>query len=135
LVSALLALSVSFANAASVAPQAGTVLVNPGGGYAQIYGATLVPPAAKVLVSPGSSAVLSYSETCSVVLTEGVWDVLPAAPCGDGAETVGQAAPVTDAPASGGGVNTSVLIVGGLVAGGAVAVGLALSGSDKPASN
>ncbi|MBI1650991.1 hypothetical protein [Hyphomicrobium sulfonivorans] len=152
---AVLSAGVTAASAASLYPEAGAVHVNFGNGYRPVGAPTVLLPGSKILVASEAKALLVYSTTCRVRLGSGVWDVLAKQPCGAESETLdfavrmNQGAPdvgnaedfpgvgTDGAPAAEGGIGTTTLVVGGLIAGGAVAAAIALSqggGSDKPAS-
>lgn len=124
--------------AASVAPQSGTVYVNAGAGFVPIEATTPLAPAAKVMVSPGGSALVTYSDTCAVRLSSGVWSLPAQAPCAAGVALLDfstrmnqEAPPVTEE-----GPGTTTLIVGGIVVAGVVTAAIVLSqdGNDKQAS-
>ena len=59
------------ANAATVYPEKGRVLVNDGHGFMRIDGETPVMPGAKVMANPDGSAVISYSADCVVHVNPG----------------------------------------------------------------
>ena len=114
--------------AATLAPQSGTVHVNIGSGFTEVQGDTVGPAATKVMVSPGGAALVTYSSDCSVRLASGVWTVPEHPPCKQGVAMIdftnrmNQETPPTDGADS----LTTTLVIGGLIVGGTVAGGLLL---------
>jgi len=140
ILSALFSLSLSglAAHATTLTPQGGTVHVNTGSGFVAVDGNTPVAGAAKVMVSPGGSALVTYSNTCSVRLASGVWTIQDQPPCEQGVamidftQRMNQETPPTEET----GPSTTTYVVGGVVAGAAVAGAIILSqdGKDEPSS-
>lgn len=70
------------ADAATVTPGTGQVLVNTGDGFEAVSGPTTVGPGDTVMVYPGGSATISYGGGCSVsVEPGGVVSVSERPPC------------------------------------------------------
>lgn len=124
-------------SAATLSPQSGSVYVNAGAGFVPVQAAEAVAPAAKIMISPGGSALVTYSSTCAVRLTSGVWSVQEQPPCEEGVALIDftgrmnqETPPTTEGP------GTTALIVGGVVVAGAVTAAIVLSqdDDDKPAS-
>lgn len=131
--SALVAASFT-AEAATLDAIQGGVLVNRGAGYEVATGPTELKPGDLVIANPDGSAQVSYTDGCSVPVQAGtVVGVEAQSPCATQANN--RPAPGPEAPASAG-LNTSTLVIGGLVVAGGVGAALALGGggSDKPAS-
>ena len=92
------------------------------------------------MVRPGGIAVITYAGNCSVRVGSGLWHVQPSAPCANGTQSIdftGRMNQQGDPEAEPGpGINPLYVVVGGVVVGGAIALGVILSQSDdkKPAS-
>ncbi len=59
----------------------GQVLVNSGAGYVASSGASYLTPGTRIMVSPNSTAVLKFSDGCSVPLKSGVVTIGSRSPC------------------------------------------------------
>lgn len=124
----------SAASAARVSNQGGAVLVNSGNGFVPISVDTELAPGGRVLVQPGGLASIVYAGNCTVRVGSGFWLVQQAAPCPDGATELdftgrmNQQGPPGDPP----GIND--LLIGGVVVGGTLGLGFAISQSLNPAS-
>src|ERR1700759_5124004 len=73
------------ANAATLSPGAGAVLVSKGEGFNRVTGDTAVSPGDQVMVRAGGRATITYASDCIVPVTPGLISIVQAkAPCTKG---------------------------------------------------
>lgn len=107
----------TIANAASVEPTQGQVLINRGDGYKGLSGPTSGQPGDTVMANAGGSAVITYEDGCKVTVDPGAVVAIEAkSPCD--------------------GVTTTTFAIGGAVLAGAVGGAILLfeNNDNKPAS-
>src|SRR5262249_14099751 len=139
------------ASAATVARQAGDVLLSKGDGFVPMPSGAELARGSQVMVRPGGLASITYAGNCVVKVGSGVWVVQPTAPCSPGKSEIdftgrmNDQAPPEGAPegppvGDGGGWHGTTLLIGGLVI--AAGIGIAAwpindihkSNSSRPAS-
>ncbi len=141
--------------AVKVAPMSGEVRVNTGQGFELIKIPTEVAPGTKIMVSPEGSAFITYAKDCVVAAASAAVTIVQDQPqCFDFPEPMHFSPAVVEADDQHGSQKTKIikrkpkppetadqclwdhdlLIIGGLVVGGAVLAAAALSGNDHPAS-
>ena len=118
-----MAMGLSGARSATLEPMSGIVSLNTGDGYKPIVWPLAVQPGDDIKVGPGSSALIIYSDVCSIkVEPDSLYVVSGESPC----------EPAKNAQAA---VETNPYLVVGAITAGAVGVGLAVSHhSAHPAS-
>lgn len=77
--------SLAAADATTVHPQGGEILIDNGTGFAVISTATKLVPGDRFMVRPGGTALITYAKNCSVRVGSGrVWMVQENPPCAAG---------------------------------------------------
>lgn len=100
-----LILSASSVCAATVNNLGGQVLVNRGGGFRPVLGASEAGPGAQVVANPGGLGNVTYPDGCTVTVNPGeVYTIAPASPCATGNTGIN-------------GYAVGALVVGGAIAG------------------
>lgn len=96
--------------AATVNSTGGQVLINRGGGYQQVAGATEGNPGDTVVVNPGGSGTIVYPDGCVVDVSPGTVVTIGAqSPCSTGAGPTGTTFAI-GALVVGGGVGAAILL-------------------------
>jgi hypothetical protein len=152
---AAIALSVALfgslsAGAATVASQAGTVLISKGDGFAPIGAEAEIAAGGRVMVRPGGVALITYASDCSVRVGSGLWLIQEKSPCTNGTTLIdftgrmNQQPPAQDPPQDpppeepppAPGINPTVLVLGGVAIAGGVGLAIVLSqnSDNNPAS-
>ena len=121
------------ADAATLSAIQGEVLVSRGGAYQAVSGSTELAPGDSVIVNPGGSAQVVYENGVSVPVQPGAVVTVDAVPPTAAPGALAETPPLTGEGATLGGLDTTTLVVGGVVAAGAAGAVVALSNS-KPAS-
>lgn len=116
------------AQATTVLPESGEVLVNYGAGYLPVVaGGSDVLPGTTVLVRPGATAIISYGNCRVRVGDQKVWSIESTPPCPQGTEFLDL---TSTSALPNPGLDTTTLLIGGAVVGGGIAAAIALSGGD-----
>jgi hypothetical protein len=72
------------AEAATITPEAGSVLVSRGDGFVPLVGQTQLAAGSRVMVGQGGQASIIYTADCTVRVPSGLWLVQEAVPCAKG---------------------------------------------------
>jgi hypothetical protein len=72
------------AQAATINPEAGVVLVNKGDGFVPIFGQAQLAPGTQVMVHKDGVATIAYAGDCRVRVGSGLWVVQATTPCTGG---------------------------------------------------
>ncbi len=77
------------ADAATISPVSGEVLVNKGDGFVAISSGAELAPGGQLMVRPGGVAVISYASGCTVQVGAGrIWVVQDNPPCTEGNRSI-----------------------------------------------
>lgn len=125
------------ANAAVISRQNGDVLVSNEKGFAPVSREATLAPGGRVLVRPGGLALIMYEGNCTVRVGPGFWLVQNGRPCREGETTIDFTQRMNQEAPPAGPLEIDPLVVGGIVAAGALGLGVYLSSqnnNDAPAS-
>ena len=88
LCSGLALLQALAAQAATITPEAGSVLVSRGEGFVPLAGQTQLAAGSRIMVGQGGQASIVYTADCTVRVPSGLWLVQETVPCAKGTALV-----------------------------------------------